>query len=146
VRCLERGTNGLFNATSPPNAITMGSLLNDCRTVSGSDARFTWADGKFLEEHEVAAWSDMPVWVPLDGENAESVLPHGGRVHGVDPRLDPAEHARDCARNTEGEREARVGEEKPLQRGEVGARRGGGHFTEQTFEPASHGLLTQEVR
>jgi len=70
VRCLERETNGLFNATSVPEKITMGSLLQTCKKVSGSDATFTWADAEFLAEQEVAAWSDMPVWVPLDGDDA----------------------------------------------------------------------------
>jgi nucleoside-diphosphate-sugar epimerase len=70
VRCLEKTTNGVFNATSAPEAITIGGMLETCKKVSGSDARFTWADGKFLDEHEVSAWSDMPVWVPLDGDDA----------------------------------------------------------------------------
>ena len=70
VRCMERGTNGVFNATSAPGELTMGEMLDACRRVSGSDAAFTWADAAFLEAHEVAAWSDMPVWVPLEGEEA----------------------------------------------------------------------------
>ncbi len=70
VRCAERDTNGVFNATSRPYAVTMGSLLEGCRKASGSDATFTWADAKFLEAQEVAPWSDLPVWLPLDGENA----------------------------------------------------------------------------
>ena len=48
----------------------MGELFDTCKSVSGSDANFTWVDAKFLEENEVAAWSDMPVWVPLDGDDA----------------------------------------------------------------------------
>jgi 2'-hydroxyisoflavone reductase len=70
VRCMEQGTNGVFNATSAPGELTMGEMLEACKRVSGSDATFTWADTKFLEAHEVAAWSDMPVWVPLTGEEA----------------------------------------------------------------------------
>lgn len=70
VRCAEQKTNGVFNATSAPLELTMGELLDTCSKVSGSDAVFTWADSAFLEEMEVAAWSDMPVWVPLDGEDA----------------------------------------------------------------------------
>ena len=70
VHCAETGTNGLFNATSPAEELTMGELFDTCKTVSGADATFTWVDTGFLEENEVAAWSDMPVWVPLDGEDA----------------------------------------------------------------------------
>jgi len=70
VRCAEQGVTGVYNATSPAEELTMGELLDTCRRVSGSDATFTWADAAFLEAHEVAAWSDMPVWVPLEGEEA----------------------------------------------------------------------------
>ena len=34
-----------------------------------SDAKFTWADAEFLEAQKVLPWSDMPVWLPSDGEN-----------------------------------------------------------------------------
>lgn len=70
VRCIENGTLGVFNATSAPGELTIGEMLDACKRVSGSDATFTWVDKAFLDEHEVAAWSDMPVWVPLDGEEA----------------------------------------------------------------------------
>lgn len=70
VRCLEERTTGVFNATSPAGELTMGELLETCRRVSGSDAAFTWADAAWLEKNGVAAWSDMPVWVPLEGSEA----------------------------------------------------------------------------
>jgi 2'-hydroxyisoflavone reductase len=70
VHAAEQGLDGTFNCTSPSGELTMGELLDTCRRVSASDATFTWADAAFLEEQEVAAWSDMPVWVPLDGDEA----------------------------------------------------------------------------
>jgi len=70
VHCAETNTNGVFNATSPADQLTMGELFDTCKEVSGSDAEFTWVSKAFLEENEVAAWSDMPVWVPLEGEEA----------------------------------------------------------------------------
>jgi len=70
VLAAEKKYGGTYNATSPAEELTMGELLVTCRKVSGSDASFTWADAAFLEEQEVAAWSDMPVWVPLEGEEA----------------------------------------------------------------------------
>ena len=70
VHCAEQGTTGTFNATSPPEELTMGELLTACREVTGSDAAFTWVSADFLAAHEVASWTDMPVWVPLEGEEA----------------------------------------------------------------------------
>ena len=70
VYCAENGVNGVFNATSPPEQLTMGEMLTACKEVADSDAEFTWVTTGFLEEHEVSAWMDMPVWVPLEGEDA----------------------------------------------------------------------------
>ena len=47
-----------------------GSLLDSCKKMSGSDATFTWADAAFLEEHEVNGWSDLPCWLPAEGDYA----------------------------------------------------------------------------
>ncbi len=70
VRCIEQKTTGTFNATSAPGELTMGEILEACKSVSASDATFTWADAAWLEKKEVQAWSDMPVWVPLVGDSA----------------------------------------------------------------------------
>ena len=72
VRCMENRTGGTFDVTGPPpqNKLTMRAYLAECRKATGSDATFTWADNAFLEEHEVAAWSHMPCWLPPEGEYA----------------------------------------------------------------------------
>ena len=70
IRCAERNTTGVYNADSPAGEMTMGEMLEKCRRVSASDARFTWADAEFLAEQEVAPWSDMPVWMPDDDDYA----------------------------------------------------------------------------
>jgi len=44
-------------------------MLETCKQVSGSDAKFHWASVEFLDQNKVAAWSDMPVWVPDNEEN-----------------------------------------------------------------------------
>ena len=35
-----------------------------------SDARIVWVPTAFLEAQEVSAWSDLPAWVPGQGESA----------------------------------------------------------------------------
>jgi 2'-hydroxyisoflavone reductase len=70
VRCIEDRTVGVYNAVGPASRTTMADVLATCREAAGSDARLTWVDAKFLEEQQVAAWSDMPAWVPAEGEYA----------------------------------------------------------------------------
>jgi 2'-hydroxyisoflavone reductase len=70
VYCLEQKVVGVYNACSPPGWLDMGKLLDTCKRVSGSDATFTWAPSKFLEDHEVQGWSEMTCWMPPEGEYA----------------------------------------------------------------------------
>lgn len=73
VKCLDGKTVGVFNATGNP--VPVGTLLETCRSASGSDAKFTWVPADFLEAQKVAAWSDLPCWLPPTGEDA-----HGNEV------------------------------------------------------------------
>jgi 2'-hydroxyisoflavone reductase len=70
VHLIETGTMGTFDTVGPPTGLTMGRMLEACVSVSRSDARLTWADAAFLEEQNVSAWGDMPVWVPPKGDSA----------------------------------------------------------------------------
>ena len=69
VKLAEEGRAGIFNTTGPDRPLTMGELLDACRLVSGSDARFSWASHAFLAEHNVSPFGDMPVYLPEDPEH-----------------------------------------------------------------------------
>jgi 2'-hydroxyisoflavone reductase len=64
VKLIEDGATGIFNATGPEEPIPMGDVLDCCKEVSGSDARFTWVDEAFLLEREVNPWIGLPLWIP----------------------------------------------------------------------------------
>jgi 2'-hydroxyisoflavone reductase len=70
VKVIEDRTTGVYNAVGPEKRTGIGRLLDACNAVGGGKATFTWADSKFLEEQKVEAWSDMPVWIPPDSEDA----------------------------------------------------------------------------
>jgi 2'-hydroxyisoflavone reductase len=67
VRMIERRGTGVYNANGLPDHLTMGRVLEACKTASGSDAFFTWAAEDFLLQEKVAAWSEMPLWLPEEG-------------------------------------------------------------------------------
>jgi nucleoside-diphosphate-sugar epimerase len=67
---IERSETGVYNAHGLPGRLTMGNVLETCKAVSGSDASFTWASEAFLLRENVAAWTDMPLWLP------EEAAPH----------------------------------------------------------------------
>lgn len=64
VRVIEDGHPGVFNALGPNYTLTFADLLHGCKCVAGKDATLTWADEKFLLEHEVGPWMELPLWIP----------------------------------------------------------------------------------
>ncbi|MBC7773379.1 MAG: SDR family oxidoreductase [Pyrinomonadaceae bacterium] len=70
VKTIEDSTVGVYNAMGPTGGLSIGKLLEACKAVTKSDARFTWADAAFLASMNVAGWSDMPVWLPPGGDSA----------------------------------------------------------------------------
>ncbi len=70
IRMTESRTFGTFNATGPEEPIRMRELLTGIATAIHSDARITWVPPEFLEAQKVVPWSDMPVWVPGEGDSA----------------------------------------------------------------------------
>jgi len=58
--CEQRAT-GEFNAVN--DGVTWSDLLDTCREVSGSDARFVWIDGQFLIDQEIGQWMELPLWI-----------------------------------------------------------------------------------
>ena len=70
VELIQQNVSGVFNATGPGHELTFGTLLDTCKLVSASDAKFHWASVDFLNLNNVAPWSDMPAWLPDVGEDA----------------------------------------------------------------------------
>jgi 2'-hydroxyisoflavone reductase len=70
VRLVEERRTGIFNATGPDYTLTMGRVVEECKAVSGSDARFVWVEEQFLLDAGVTPWMELPLWVPNTEENA----------------------------------------------------------------------------
>lgn len=70
IKMIERKSTGIFNANGPTKVVTMANVLDECKVISRSDASFTWASEEFLLQQGVAAWSEMPLWLP------EEAAPH----------------------------------------------------------------------
>lgn len=60
----EKRKAGTFNVTGPKNMLTIEELLNACKAVTNSNAKFVWAEEAFLLKHKVQPWTEMPLWIP----------------------------------------------------------------------------------
>lgn len=75
LRCLEQSLSGTFNIISPWDQFTIGDLVTNSVSAAKEWARPAqepspvWMPAEFLSNQNIAAWSDMPVWVP-DGPDS----------------------------------------------------------------------------
>src|SRR6266511_2837615 len=60
LKLIEENASGVYNATGPDYELTLGRLLEVSKQVSSSDANFKWASVEFLNQNNIAPWSDMP--------------------------------------------------------------------------------------
>lgn len=70
LKMAEQKKIGVYNATGPEYALTLGTVLEGCKAASKSNARFVWMDEKFLVESKVTPWTEIPLWVPQEKDNA----------------------------------------------------------------------------
>jgi 2'-hydroxyisoflavone reductase len=66
----DRGLGGTFNAVSRPGHATMGSLLAAGVDVTGRHADLVWVDPEVIAAANIAAWTELPIWLPPDGDGA----------------------------------------------------------------------------
>ncbi|TAJ15966.1 MAG: epimerase [Planctomycetota bacterium] len=71
---VERRTSGVFNALGPRGGLRWGEVLDACvragAHAGGAAAKLEWVSAEFLREHGAQPWSDLPVWMPPEGELA----------------------------------------------------------------------------
>ncbi|MEV6983406.1 NAD-dependent epimerase/dehydratase family protein [Sphaerisporangium sp. NPDC051017] len=65
-----KGTGDRFMLTGPAGNTTFGRWLADCVEVTGSDAELVWVDDRFLVDHEVEPWTELPLWMPIGAGEA----------------------------------------------------------------------------
>ena len=82
IRMVEQGATGTYNATGPKSRLTMGQMLDGIKQATNSDARFTWVSAEFLEAQKISPWSNMPVWVPGQGETAGFAMINNAKAVG----------------------------------------------------------------
>jgi 2'-hydroxyisoflavone reductase len=70
IRQAEARAVGAFNAAGPDYEFTFEAMLYGIRAVTGVAAELNWASAEFLTEQGVSPWSDMPVWIPHEGQYA----------------------------------------------------------------------------
>lgn len=72
VRLVEADRGGVFNATSAPGAITMGSLADRLEAYAretGANVRARWVEESRIEAAGVVPWNGLPLWIPTSDQS-----------------------------------------------------------------------------
>ena len=80
LHAADEGICGVFNTVSQPGHATMASLLAAAIEATGSAARLVWVPPEVIEAAGIEPWTELPVWLPPDGEGAGL---HAGDVTAV---------------------------------------------------------------
>lgn len=70
LQAAGRSLAGAFNTVSRPGHTTMRDLLEHARRVTGSTAELVWVGPEAVAAAGVAPWSELPIWLPPEGEFA----------------------------------------------------------------------------
>ncbi|WP_344936088.1 NAD-dependent epimerase/dehydratase family protein [Sphaerisporangium flaviroseum] len=60
-----KGVNDRFLLTGPAGNTTFGRWLGDCVEATGSGAELVWVEDRFLLDHGVEPWTELPLWNPV---------------------------------------------------------------------------------
>ena len=74
VKMIEEKRVGTYNCNGVAGAVTMKDVLDECKAVSASNATFAWVDEDFLLQHQVGAWSELPLWLPESEESLKGFM------------------------------------------------------------------------
>src|SRR5437660_832456 len=72
IRMAEKRGTRIYNATGPAKTLVIGDMLGGIKTALSSNANFTWVTAEFLQQQNVQAWSDLPVWAGDETELART--------------------------------------------------------------------------
>ncbi len=74
LRMVEAGQTGTYHATGPDYSLTLGRLLETCKAISNSGARFVWVSESCLLEAGAAPWMELPLWIPESDTSSTGFL------------------------------------------------------------------------
>jgi 2'-hydroxyisoflavone reductase len=69
ITLIERDVSGTYNALGPSGGMVMTPFLDGIAKGAGIKPHLTWVPADFLAQQKVEPWSDLPVWVPSDGDD-----------------------------------------------------------------------------
>lgn len=68
IHLAEKSIKGIFNAAGPETPIKMFDFINHCKEIANPAVNINFRDNDFLTGNNIMPWSDLPVWIPAEGD------------------------------------------------------------------------------
>ncbi|WP_432093236.1 NAD-dependent epimerase/dehydratase family protein [Streptomyces sp. bgisy100] len=95
---IEAEDSGDYLVSGTPANTTWGEFLGACVAETGGKAELVWVDDAVLTEHEVAVWTELPLWSPEKGDLSAVWKPSSAKAVAAGLRCRPvAESIHDTA-------------------------------------------------
>ncbi|HWE55246.1 MAG TPA: NAD-dependent epimerase/dehydratase family protein [Acidimicrobiales bacterium] len=75
------GRGGVFDTVSRAGHTTMGALLETANRVTGGRAELVWVTPDLVEAQGISPWTELPIWLPPEGEAAGLHAGNTNKVH-----------------------------------------------------------------
>jgi 2'-hydroxyisoflavone reductase len=86
-RAVRGGHRGVFNAVGPVGAQRcFADLLAACAAAAAVPAAVHWLDGRWLEQHGVAPWTELPLWLGAQGSAGHRLANRRAQAAGLTTR------------------------------------------------------------
>ncbi|MDN3921822.1 NAD-dependent epimerase/dehydratase family protein [Roseateles violae] len=89
IGALEAGRHGAFNVVSTPGQFSRGDLVEACMVASGRRPQAVWVDDARLLALGAKPWTELPLWLPAEGEFATLMRSANAKALAAGLRLRP---------------------------------------------------------
>jgi 2'-hydroxyisoflavone reductase len=87
IKLIEEKATNIYNVVGPAKPCPLGELLETCKKVSSSDAKFIWVPQEFITENEIVPWMEFTLWIPeAEGGGLSQVSNERAKAAGLDFR------------------------------------------------------------
>lgn len=89
LSALQEGLSGPLNVASQAGHFRMGALLQACAQAAGHQPDWVWVPSAWLQAQGVQAWTELPLWLPAEGEHAAFMAVDTRRAQAAGLRIRP---------------------------------------------------------
>jgi len=66
IHIIDRHLPGCYNMVGPEHSLSFKDYLKEIHNATDNISKIYWVDNKWLKDHNIAPWTDLPNYIPMD--------------------------------------------------------------------------------